>query len=170
MIIGVVSDTHLPRFGRELPAALVRGLRKARVEVIVHCGDLTERIAIDLLEAIAPVVAVAGNNDGRALREEFGDERILEAGGHRIGVVHGHAGKGRSTPDRAFRAFAGQSVDAVLFGHSHIPYKARREGILLFNPGSCTDKRMNPLYSYGVLHVDQRGLRANHRFYLSRAT
>jgi hypothetical protein len=30
--IGVVTDTHFPRFGRALPRALERGLRRARVE------------------------------------------------------------------------------------------------------------------------------------------
>jgi hypothetical protein len=28
-VIGVVSDTHFPRFGRALPRALERGLRRA---------------------------------------------------------------------------------------------------------------------------------------------
>ena len=168
MIVGVVSDTHLPKFGRELPPALVRGLTRANVEIIAHCGDLTEPIAIELLAQIAPVVAVAGNNDGPKLHRELGARTIIEAGDARIGVVHGHAGNGRTTPDRAFNAFEGERVDAILFGHSHIPYRQRRDGILLFNPGSPTDKRMNPAYSYGVVRVEGRAIRAAHRFYLSR--
>lgn len=168
MIVGVVSDTHLPRFGRTLPAALVRGLNRAEVDVIVHCGDLTERIALDLFAEIAPVVAVAGNNDPKELHRLLGDRRILEAGDTRIGVVHGHAGRGRSTLDRAFNAFEGESVDAILFGHSHIPYRCRRSGVFLFNPGSPTDKRMNPAYSYGILRIEDGRLRAAHRFYLKR--
>ena len=145
MILGVVSDTHLPRFGRELPPALLRGLTRAKVDVIAHCGDLTQRIAIELLEEIAPVIAVAGNNDGKELHRELGERKIIEADDARIGVVHGHAGKGRSTPDRA-----------------------RREGILLFNPGSPTDKRVNPAYSYGIVRIEGARIRATHRFYLSR--
>lgn len=168
MILGVVSDTHLPRFGRELPPALVRGLRRARVELIAHCGDLTEPLALQLLEAIAPVVAVAGNNDDKTLYRRLGERTIVEAEDARIGMVHGHAGKGRSTPDRAFGAFDDDEVDAVLFGHSHIPYRTRRDGVLLFNPGSPTDKRMNPAYSYGILRVDGKRITASHRYYLSK--
>ncbi len=168
MIVGVVSDTHLPRFGRELPPALVRGLKRAKVDIIAHCGDLTERIAIELLESIAPVVAVAGNNDGKKLRAELGERKIIEADKARVGIVHGHAGKGRSTPERAFRAFADDNVDAILFGHSHIPYRSRRDGVLLFNPGSPTDKRLNPAYSYGIVRIEGSSVRATHRFYLSR--
>ncbi len=168
MIVGVVSDTHLPRFGCELPPALVRGLRTANVDVIAHCGDLTELMAIDLLREIAPVVAVAGNNDAKQLHKELGERKIIEAGDARIGVVHGHAGKGRSTADRAFNAFTDEAVDVILFGHSHIPYRARRDGVLLFNPGSPTDKRLNPAYSYGIVRVDGKRVRASHRFYLSK--
>jgi hypothetical protein len=168
LIVGVVSDTHLPRFGRELPPALVRGLTRANVDVIAHCGDLTESIAIQLLEEIAPVIAIAGNNDGRQLHRTLGEKTIIQAEDARIGVVHGHAGKGRSTSDRAFNAFAEEQVDAILFGHSHIPYRGRRNGVLLFNPGSPTDKRLNPAYSYGIVRVDGAKIRAAHRFYLSR--
>jgi uncharacterized protein len=168
LVFGVVSDTHLPRFGSTLPPALVRGLVKAQVQAILHCGDLTKRIAIELLEEIAPVIAVAGNNDGRELRKELGDRVLLEAGAARIGIVHGHSGPGRLTIDRAFRAFAGESVDAVFYGHSHIPFRTHRDGVLLFNPGSPTDKRFNPAYSYGIVRIEGRHIRASHRWYLSR--
>lgn len=168
IVLGVVSDTHLPRFGRALPRALVRGLRNAGVHAVVHCGDLTERFALDLFSDIAPVFAVAGNNDGASLHRSLGERLILSYAGLSIGIVHGHAGPGRTTPDRAFNAFTGRSVDAVLFGHSHIPYRWRRDGVLLFNPGSPTDKRMNPAFSYGVLRVTDDGIRASHRWYLAR--
>ena len=61
----LVGDTHLPRFGRVLPAPLVAGLEGA--DLILHAGDLTEAFVLDLLEAHAPTVAVAGNNDGPEL-------------------------------------------------------------------------------------------------------
>lgn len=167
-IFGVVSDTHLPRFGRTLPPALVRGLRKTGVDAIVHCGDLVEPLALELLEEIAPVIAVAGNNDGEELHRRLGERAVIEAEGLLIGVTHGHYGPGRTTADRAYNAFADDRVDAILFGHSHIPYRARRDGILLFNPGSPTDKRLNPMFSYGIVRIADGRIRASHRFYLSR--
>lgn len=57
-VIGVVSDTHFPRFGRALPRALERGLRAAKVERILHLGDMTDLLAVPLFEAIAPFDAV----------------------------------------------------------------------------------------------------------------
>ncbi len=50
MNVGVVSDTHLPRFGDRLPAALLDGLRRARVALILHLGDFTGPEVPALLE------------------------------------------------------------------------------------------------------------------------
>jgi putative phosphoesterase len=169
VILGVVSDTHLPKFGRALPPPLVRGLRQAGVEMILHAGDVTEAFALELFEQIAPVVAVAGNNDEKALRKHLPERRIIEAERVRIGLVHGHAGPQKTTPDRAFHAFDGEAVDAIVFGHSHIPYNRRHEGVLLFNPGSPTDKRLNPRYTYGILHIGGDRIDAKLHYYWKKA-
>src|SRR5579872_7352373 len=96
-VVGVVSDTHLPRFGEELPPALASGLIAARVACIVHCGDHTTSLAVRLLERIAPVEAVFGNNDEPALARALPEKRIVEVAGTLIGIVHGDRGKGRTT-------------------------------------------------------------------------
>ena len=149
--LGVVSDTHMPRHARLLPAALREGL--AGVDVIVHCGDMVDAMAIPLFEEIAPFEAVAGNNDPSQLHHRFGKRKILQFGDLRIGIVHGHDGTGRSTLARAENAFKKERVDAVLFGHSHIPYCQYHEGILYFNPGSPTDRRRQRQYSYGIIRI-----------------
>ena len=126
MRVAVVSDTHLPRFGRRLPRALVEGFAEARIERIIHAGDWTDPIAVDLLETIANVDGVAGNNDGPALHARFGTQLVLALDGARIGVTHGHLGPGATTRDRAIQAFADEpSLDAIVFGHSHIPLVER---------------------------------------------
>jgi hypothetical protein len=167
-VIGVVSDTHFPRFGRALPRALERGLRDARVERILHLGDLTDPLAIPLFEAIAPFDAVAGNNDGEALRERFGRRKIVQVEDVRIGMVHGD-GKRGTTLGRALAAFADEPVEVILFGHSHRPLVKRENGRLVANPGSPTDKRMNPRYSYAILTVHGAQATIRLRYYLSRA-
>ena len=167
--IGVVSDTHFPRFGRALPRALERGLRRAGVTLILHLGDMTDLLAVPLFEAIAPFDAVAGNNDGQAIRERFGRRKIVEVEGIRIGLVHGDGRRG-TTMSRALEAFGDDEADVILFGHSHRPLVAREGRVLIANPGSPTDKRMNPLYSYAVLAIDGRAARVDLKFYASRAT
>lgn len=161
-IVGVVSDTHLPRFGRRLPDALRDGLDAAGVELILHAGDLTGQLALDLLAEIAPVVAVAGNNDPPELLARLGDRRILEVEEVRIGLAHGHLGPGRTTPERARRLFEADDVDLIVFGHSHQPLWTPAAGSrpALLNPGSPTDRRREPSASYALLSIDRRELGA----------
>jgi uncharacterized protein len=49
-------------------------------------------------------------------------------------------------------------LDAICFGHSHIPMVERRGDMWLLNPGSPTDKRRQPTYSYLVLQVSGRSI------------
>lgn len=150
----VVSDTHVPRFARRFEKALAL-LRAEAPDFILHCGDFTEPEAIAPLEAIAPFDGVAGNNDGAELVHRFGLAKIREIASARLGLVHGHGGERGSTEQRARAAFADrQPLAAILFGHSHVPLCERRDGTWLINPGSPTDKRRQPRYSYAVIDVD----------------
>ena len=72
MRLAAVSDTHLPKFGKALPRALVEAIRTARIDLIVHLGDFTEPFVPALFEALGPFDAVAGNNDGPELVARFG--------------------------------------------------------------------------------------------------
>jgi uncharacterized protein len=171
--IGVVSDTHLPRFGRRLPDGLVAGLREAGVEQVLHLGDWTSMLAVELLEEIAPTDGVAGNNDPPELVERFGRRKVVEIDGVTIGLTHGDLGSGRTTPERAVATFADEPVpvSVVLFGHSHIPLLERRAvagapaAQLLLNPGSPTDKRRQPRHSWALLEIANGAAGAELRFF-----
>ncbi|MCR3922420.1 MAG: metallophosphatase family protein [Firmicutes bacterium] len=150
MRIGVLSDTHIPTRARQLPPALFTIF--AGVDLILHAGDLAEEHVLEDLAAIAPVEAVAGNMDSIAIQQRLGNTKILELAGYRIGLVHGHLGSNRNkTPQRALETFATEQVDCVVFGHSHQPYRQTSTGVLLFNPGSPTDRRREPRHSCGLL-------------------
>ena len=156
MKVGVVSDTHLPRFGDRLPAGLRRGLGEEGVELILHLGDFTDPGIPRLLEALAPLEAVAGNNDPPGLVQRFGRRKVVTVGGVRIGMIHGDGTRG-STTSRSLRAFEKDEVDVICFGHSHQPLCERRGGIWLVNPGSPTDKRTQIRYSYAILDIEHAG-------------
>jgi uncharacterized protein len=167
--IGLVADTHLPRFGRALPRALVDGLRGARISAILHCGDFTDAFAVELFEAIAPLDAVAGNNDPESLVRRYGERKILTVENARIGLVHGHAGR-RTAHENALAAFVHERVDAICYGHSHRPRIERLPGgTLVVNPGSPTDKRRCPTYSFALLTVNGSRVAAELVGYDSRA-
>jgi len=166
MKIGVVGDTHLPRFGRRLPAALVDGLRG--VELIVHVGDFTGPEVPRLFEAMAPLEAVAGNNDPPSLVERFGRRKVLAVDGVRLGLVHGDGRRG-TTVRRSLDAFGDGEVDIVCFGHSHQPICERRGALWLLNPGSPTDKRTQPRYSFGLLDIERGHARPRLVFFDDRS-
>ena len=161
--IAVISDTHVPRFARRVPDVVAR-LAAERPDFILHCGDFTEAAAAEPFAALAPFDAVAGNNDGPAIVERFGRVKECELAGLRIGLVHGDGARG-STLDRARAAFAARRPDIICFGHSHIPYSQRHGETWLLNPGSPTDKRRQPRYSYALIDVHENGFAARLIFF-----
>jgi putative phosphoesterase len=148
MVLAIISDTHLPRGRRALPAACVERLRAA--DLVLHAGDLAAATVLDELEALGPpVAAVHGNADDAQLRRRLPAQRVVEAGGARIAVLH-DAGPAAGRLARLQRRFAG--CDAVVFGHSHIPLHERdpATGFQIFNPGSPTDRRRQPRHTMGL--------------------
>ena len=170
MRLAAVSDTHLPKFEKALPRALIDAIGAARIDLIVHLGDFTEPFVPALFEALGPFNAVAGNNDGPELVARFGRRKVLKLDGLLLGLTHGDLGLGGTTRERARGAFASEAVAAVLFGHSHAPLVERvAGGPLLVNPGSPTDKRAQPRYSWALLEIDGGAVRAELRFFDDRS-
>jgi putative phosphoesterase len=152
MRVAVVSDTHVQRFVRRMPPFLAR-LAAEAPDIILHCGDFTELAEVAPLEALAAFDGVAGNNDGEEIVRRFGRTKILELAGRRIGLVHGDGPRG-TTLERARSAFRAP-LDAILFGHSHVPFCERLDGTWLINPGSPTDKRRQARFSYAVIDIER---------------
>lgn len=117
-------------------------------------------LAVELLSRIAPTEAVLGNNDAQELAAEYAAKKIVIIAGVKVGIVHGDRGSGRTTPLRALSAFVEESVDVICFGHSHQPYLARHGDVLLLNPGSPTDRRREPAFSYALLTLGDGAPRA----------
>ncbi len=149
----ILADTHL-RSDRPgwLPDALTEEMRVA--DVVLHAGDVLDRGVLERLgrqAAPAPLHAVLGNNDG-ALVGILPETKVVDVAGVRIGIIH-DSGRSAGRALRLKRRFP--DCDAVVFGHSHEPMATRGEGDqLLFNPGSPTQRRMQPRPSYGWLLVE----------------
>jgi putative phosphoesterase len=152
MRIGVVSDTHIPEKAPGLPEKVVKDLKN--VDMIIHAGDLTALIVIDMLKNICPnVKAVYGNMDPWEVREYLPEKEIIKVKNHRIGITHGH-GHPSYIIDTITKTFQKDKVDIIIFGHSHQPLNEEKNGILFFNPGSLTDKIFAPYNSYGIIELN----------------
>jgi uncharacterized protein len=146
--VGVISDTHIPQF-KKLPEATWEHF--AGVELIIHAGDLSILRVIAELETIAPVVAVQGNIEEEEVMRALPIKREIVVGHCRIGIVH-ILGDAHTRERVARQEFP--NARCVVFGHSHIPWNQECDGLLLFNPGSATDRRKQPRCSIGLLHID----------------
>ncbi len=142
----VLADTHIPRRAKKLPGALSPHLERA--DLILHAGDLMDPALLDTLADYAPVRAVRGNLDPpeAALPETL----EFKFGGVNIAMIH-DSGSKKGRQNRMKRRFPEARV--VVFGHSHIPWKTDEDGLMLLNPGSLTDKRREPDFTFAVLRI-----------------
>jgi len=149
MEIAIISDTHMPRGPRRLPADCVARLRRA--ELIIHAGDLITPEVLEELRSLGSVLAVRGNVDDGQLPAGLGATRVVQAEGARIAVIH-DAGARAGRLARMRRRFP--DADAVIFGHSHMPLHERAaDGFQIFNPGSPTERRRAPVHTMGWAQV-----------------
>lgn len=146
--IGVLSDTHITDLSSGLPFLehLVERYF-SDTEMILHAGDLVDP---DIVMAFAgrTVHAVRGNMDPAV--KGIPNRKLIEVEGFRIGLIHGW-GAPDTLESRILREFQGERLDCLVYGHSHQPVCHSKDGVLLFNPGSPTDRRWAPYHSVGVL-------------------
>ncbi|MFF9718904.1 metallophosphoesterase family protein [Streptomyces sp. NPDC014603] len=141
----LMSDTHVPRRAKALPARLLGELPRA--DVVVHAGDWGDEATLDVLEDRSRrLLAVYGNNDGPGLRSRLPEVAYAELEGLRLGVVH-ETGPAQGRESRCAARFP--DLDVLVFGHSHIPWDTTAAtGLRLLNPGSPTDRRRQPHCTY----------------------
>lgn len=132
MLIGLISDTHIPDRARELPKNVISAFQN--VDLILHAGDLTSMEVIDELEKIAPTIAIQGNMD-RAAGIILPNAKVIEAEGIKIGIAHGEVYPRADTQQLLYLAKQ-LDTDILVTGHSHQPKIEQIDGILLLNPGS----------------------------------
>lgn len=161
MRVVVLSDTHMPKKAKVLPRRLLVELDQA--DAIIHAGDWQMTEVYEMLKAYAPVYGVYGNVDDQSIREFFPIKQTFTIEGHKIGLIHGH-GEKKTTEKRVIEAFEDEEVSIIIFGHSHLPLLRYYKKRLLFNPGSVTDKRKLPYYSFGILTLDDE-IQAEHIFF-----
>ena len=131
--VGLISDTH----GLIRPEA-VTALQG--VDLILHAGDVGDRVIIATLQRIAPVHGVLGNVD---TGDWLPQSRVVEIEDARVFLLHNIADL-KSTAD----------MHAVVYGHSHKPLIDNRDGVLFVNPGSAGRRRFRLPVTVGRMWVD----------------
>ncbi len=142
----VLSDTH----GR-LAQDVVEFCQGS--EHIFHAGDIGSDSVLPELESIAPVTSVSGNVDALTLAPV---RLSTVMAGWRIMIQHivWH----RAGPARDVRIFLErETMDLVIFGHSHQPFCRMIDKTVFFNPGSCGPKRFDLPRTAGEVVLNASG-------------
>ncbi len=144
MLIGLLSDTHIPWEQKALPPQVFEVFRD--VDLILHGGDIYSHVVLDDLEHIAPVLAALGDDDYPGPDPRVQEKHILELEGHTLLLIHEGPyipvtpeqltlwWKNRITPEEEKYGVP----DIIVSGHEHRTLEERENGVLYVSSGSPT--------------------------------
>jgi hypothetical protein len=150
MKIGVIADTHgylHPNVFRVFDG----------VELILHAGDIGTEDIITSLETIAPVRAIYGNIDTFPLSTRYPEVLAMEIHGVGICMIHQFISVKTSLVQNALQKLANGKLDLVICGHTHEAKLQRKDGVLVFNPGSAGKRRFSLRLAVGLLTIPDDG-------------
>ena len=123
---------------------------------MIHAGDFVDFSVVEFMSNWAlsketDFFGVSGNMDRGPLADSLPGKQVLTLNGKKIGVIHGW-GAPDGLKDRVMVEFDG--VDCIVFGHTHSPLNVMVGDLLLFNPGTPTDKRFSKENTIGYLTIE----------------
>ena len=146
--VGLVADSHVGEYLDAMPTWVAGAL--SGCDLILHAGDLSVVRVLDELERIAPVFAVRGDHDRDA--DLLPASLVVTVHGWRIGLIHGSRSRTWDAATVARTTLMGDrswerrldielrdrlgAVDAVVYGHWHIPRIAAYGATLMICPGA----------------------------------
>ncbi|MBI5680056.1 MAG: metallophosphoesterase [Methanobacterium sp.] len=139
MLIGVISDTHIPERASKIPEIVFKIF--AGVDMILHAGDLVSKEVLDELEKIAPTKCSQGNMD-RAYGFKLPKSVSFEIEGVTVGLNHGEVYPRGDTQQLKYIAME-MGVEVLITGHAHWPFIKEVGDVLLLNPGSPNVPRLS---------------------------
>ncbi|MCH8519275.1 MAG: YfcE family phosphodiesterase [Nanoarchaeota archaeon] len=152
MKIGVISDIHDNRYN--LRNVLIE-LKEKNIEKLIILGDSNSPFIIkEICETLQlPIIFVWGNNDGdkvvitQIINSSHKNSVVssqsflaIEIDGKKLFLTH--------FPELANLAEKSQQFDAVMYGHDHLKFIQKNNGVLLLNPGSIYANK--ELASYAI--------------------
>ena len=143
MTVLVLSDSH----GNV--DNMIRAVERVQPHRVLHLGDCQRDLtALQALFPALPMEGVPGNCDWGSCGQP---ERLIELGGVRIFMLHGHTRNVKNSPMAAMYAAKEYGAQVLLFGHTHVPLVDNDGSLLVLNPGAVGD----PLHpTCGLLTIE----------------
>ena len=136
MNVLVVSDSH----GKV--DKLIQAVEQVHPGYVLHLGDCQRDL--EKLRQAFPMLTmegVPGNCDYGSCDQP---ERLIELGGVRILMLHGHTRGVKSDVMRAVWAARECGAQVLLFGHTHVPLVDYDGTLWVMNPGAAGDYTRPP--------------------------
>ena len=169
----ILADTHVGDREPELSSQLVEAIQALTPEVILLAGDLSRQAVVTVLEQIAPVYAVQGNQDwlrGYRLPKEL----WFEVNNLHILLTHGHVNMALYTLNYLRLLLTGQKMslrsieqrlahrypqaDLVVYGHTHFQVYHKLGQQWFLNPGAAYPHKLNGHHiEYALLEISAEG-------------
>jgi putative phosphoesterase len=134
MKIGIISDTHDNLINLEKIVKIFN--EDLKIDFLIHCGDVCSPFAVNILNRLnCEYFGVFGNNDGEILGIQklsnwrFSKPPILKTINNKKIIIF-HEGN--------IVEFIDESIDYVLFGHTHTPMLKFKGEQTILNPGSLS--------------------------------
>ena len=163
ILIGLLSDTHVPQRTNALPKVVIDDFKKKKVDYVFHMGDFTSfGVYKNLIDTFGKdrVVAVRGNMDFDSnLKQALPEKLEFKIYDYNVLMLHGMGG-----PNIIIKRLIkkldllSSDYDIVIFGHTHRPVNEKCNEILFFNPGTTTpiDNKFTVVSSYGYLKISKK--------------
>ena len=140
----VMSDSH-QNISRMLYAA-----GKTKPDVIIHLGDhISDARELQRLFPDAMYHMVKGNCDASAGENEL----LLDFGGVRVYMTHGHIHGVKRGLDSLTGAALRRDAALALYGHTHKAQIRQTPGLWLMNPGQMERHDGKHPASYGIIAI-----------------
>lgn len=150
MKILAISDIHYPDRLNEIPDLSIYA---RDIDAIFALGDYTTLPVLNYLKSFNKhLFAVYGNMDNALLKKQLPDKVAFEINNTTVGLFHGTGGP--HGIEKRVKATFERSLDAYIFGHSHIPVNKTINNALYFNPGALC----NPHPSLGFIYIDFKNI------------
>lgn len=141
--IGVIADTH--------------GLLRPEIEqflktcnAIIHAGDIGSREIYNSINSIAPTYAVKGNVDWEPWTKNLPFNDVVEIAGKYFYITH--------ILDNIDLEPTPAHINAIIYGHTHMPEINKKESVLYMNPGSAGPRKFPKPVSAGKIVIDNNDL------------
>lgn len=133
MKILVLSDSHA------CFSFMRRCIELTAPDAIIHLGDYYrdgQTMAGEFPHI--PIYQVPGNCDAHRGYIPDPEIRLVELGGVRLYLTHGHRHGVKMALSRLIADARAAKVDAVLFGHTHSALCQQEDGMWILNPGAAS--------------------------------